>query len=389
MKTAWRTWALVATLALAAGGGAGYYRQWKMTPAQNQEPPQEQTTQLRADAFSLRLFHHALETTERGNVLVAPHTLTRALLALQELAAGRTLEELQSLQLGTEEHLRSCEPQSAALLGMDFSLPRGAKAGSVMVLPFSDNVPMALSLFNGMLAQVTGRTDAQLADSRMVTERTRLLAGCAARFQAEWEIPFCSADTRTADFDNVSGGMPHFRQMRSRGLYRCASADDGNWKAVALPMKAQNSSRIPLVLVGILPAESPRDFAANLNPELLTDILSRLAGAEPEDTLVEFPRLELCVEPHDMRDSLRRLGLKALFDTETADFSQLTPERVHLSALVRTLEVSLIESPGQSTPDENLDSAASRISFDRPFIWLLADLQTGTPVEFMGLVEKM
>ena len=84
-----------------------------------------------------------------------------------------------------------------------------------------------------------------------------------------------------------------------------------------------------------------------------------------------------------------RLGLKALFDTETADFSQLTPERVHLSALVRTLEVSLIESPGQSTPDENLDSAASCISFDRPFIWLLADLQTGTPVEFMGLVEEM
>lgn len=387
MKAAWRMWAVVAALGLMAGGAASYYRQHRQAGAQAQEAAQ--ATTLATDAFSLRLFRHALEAKTSGNVLVAPRSLTLALLALQELADGKTLEELQALQPGTESQLRSCEAPSAALLGMDYNLPRGEKATEVMALPFSDNVPMALGLFNGMLAPITGKADAQLADSNMVTSRTKLLAACAASFRATWETPFHAADTRTADFDNASGGMPHFRQLRSRGLYRCAAADDGSWKAVALPMQAQNDSAIPLVLIGILPTASARDFAAGLTPQLLTDIRRRLAGATPQDTLVEFPRQELRVPPYDMRDSLRKLGLKALFDTETADFSRLTPEKIHLGALVQYLQVSLIESPGKSQPSDNLEAAAGGISFDRPFIWLLCDLATATPIDFMGLVEEM
>lgn len=389
MKEAWRMWALVAALGLVAGGAAGYYQQWKQNNGKAPQVNEEQALQLSTDSFSLRLFQHALEAEAGGNVLVAPHILTETLLALQELAGGKTLEELQSLQLSPEHHLRSSEPQSGILLGMDFSLPRGPRADYVMALPFSDNVPMALGLFNGTLAPVTGRAEAQLADSTMVTERTKLLAGYAASFRAEWQVPFYYADTRTADFDNASGGMPHFRQMRSRGAYRIATAEDNSWKAVALPMQARSSGKVPLVLIAILPAGSARDFAGKLTPDQLTAIRRALAEASPEDTLVEFPRLELQVQPNNKRDSLRRLGLKALFDTETADFSQLTSEKIHLGALVEALNISLVESAQDSQPNENLDAAARYISFNRPFVWLLADLHTGTPIEFIGLVEEM
>ena len=380
-------WAVVATLSLVAGGVASYYRQHHQPEAS--EAAEAKPMELRTDAFSLRLFLHALDSKVSGNVLVAPRTLGRALLALQELAGGKTLEELQALQLCTESHLRSCEPDSAALLCKDFNLPRGEKGSQVMSLPFSDNVPMALGLFNGMLAPVMGKPEAQLADSNMVTSRTRLLAGCVGRFQADWEIPFCSADTRTADFDSASGGMPHFSQMRSRGLYKVTEAQDGSWKAVALSMNSTNSSPIPLVYIAILPSDSAREFAAALTTDKLTEIRRALATASAQDTLVEIPRLELQVPPYDMRDSLRRLGLKALFDSETADFSGLTPEKIHLGALMQNLEVVLTENKVKAAPNPELHHAAKCISFDRPYIWLIADLETPTPIEFMGLVEEM
>ena len=135
-------WSVVAILGLAAGGLSSYYQQGQKTD--NSEALEYQAIELSTDAFSLRLFHHALEAKESGNVLVAPRTLGCALLALQELAGGKTLEELQALQLSTESHLRSSEPDSAALLGKDFSLPRGEKSAHVMTLPFSENLPMAL-----------------------------------------------------------------------------------------------------------------------------------------------------------------------------------------------------------------------------------------------------
>ena len=105
--------------------------------------------------------------------------------------------------------------------------------------------------------------------------------------------------------------------------------------------------------------------------------------------MVEIPRLELQILPFDMRDSLRRLGLKALFDSETADFAPLTPEKIHLGAFLHAASVSLIESPDSSKADESLDYAKNIISFTRPYIWLIADLETPTPIDFMGLVEEM
>lgn len=379
--------AILATVGLLAGGGAGYMMK---------KPPQEEAKaeesapkqELQTDAFSLLLFKQALKEN-KGNVLVAPHLLSQALSALQEIAAGKTKQELQALGLSHVSTPRNAEPVKATLLAMDYNLPRGEAASSVMPLPFSDKVPMALSLFNGMLAPATGMPDAQLADSKMVTNRTKLLAGCAAFCKKDWAIPFHPANSRMADFDSAGGGMPHFRQMRSRGAYSTAKAEDGSWRAVALPFKSEGITGPSLVYIAILPAGDARQFATSLSADQLNNIRKALAEAPAEDTLVEIPRIELTVLPYDLRDSLRRMGLKALFDTETADFSPLTPEKVHLAALVQSFSVSLVESASAASADDSLDYAKNLISLNRPYIWLIADLATSTPVEFFGLVEDM
>lgn len=356
--------------------------------SQVEQTGNQPAAKLSTDAFSLRFFQHGIKEKETGNVLVAPHCITNALLSLQDIAAGKTLEELQALQLKEPQALRATEPLSAALLGVDLNLPRNEGRFPVMPLPFSENVPMALSLFNGSLGAAMGKGDYQLADSKMVTERTKLLAATTTSFAADWETPFNSANSRTADFDSASGGMPHFRQMRSRGQFRCAKSEDGSWKAVAIPFKSKAAGE-PLVIIAILPSGSARDFALSLTPDSLTGIRKALAEATPQDMLAELPRLELQIYPYDMRDSLRRMGLKALFDTETADFSPLTTEKIHLGAFIHSVSLSLVESKAAPKAGDSLDYAPEYISFTRPYIWLIADLATDTPVEFMGLIEEM
>lgn len=378
----------LATLGLLAGGLAGYLKQQEQIQPADTETPQ-QVTELKTDPFSLQLFKHALHE-KTGNVLVAPHAMTHTLAALKAIAAGKTLEELNSLQLTEQSIQRSAEPLAATLLAMDYNLPRTAELNGVIPLPFSDNLPMALSLFNGMLAPATANATLQMADSNMVTSRTRLLAGCASHCRLDWEHPFHPANSCTADFDSASGGMPHFHQMRSRGMYRMVRAADNSWQAVVLPFKAQGSDKHPsLVFIGILPAGDARTFGTELTPEQLTSIRKELSAATPEDTLVELPRLEQIVLPYDMRDSLRRLGLKALFDTEAADFSPLTPQKIHLGAFIQSISVHLTESATKVPVDDALNYAARVISFTRPFIWLITDLDSNTPVDYFGLVEEI
>lgn len=379
------TGAIVAILGLLGGVLGKLY----LNPSQTEDKVQAAApeTNLSTDAFSVRIFQHCLKEKEMGNVLVAPHIISDTLLALQEISGGKTREELQAMQLQKRRVLRGAEQTRVTLLGMDFNLPRSDIRSSAMPLPFSENIPKALALYNGMLATAMEENDYQLVDSKMVNSRTKLIAGCTTTFHQEWETSFNVANSRSADFDNVSGGMPHFRQMRVRGLFKSAEGDC--WKAVALPFKSSEPGAPPLVYIGILPKGSAREFASALTPQQLTDIRKALALATPQETLVELPRMELLVLPYDMRDSLRRLGLKALFDIETADFTPLTPEKIHLGAFIHACSLSLVESADAPKADDSLDYAAEYISFSRPYIWLIADLATDTPIEFIGLVEEM
>lgn len=379
-------WCILAALGLLGGGlGKMYLKPQQQEPAAEQE----QKTELTEDTFSIRFFQHALAEKTRGNILVAPHMVSDMLLTVQEHAAGKTKEELQALQLRPTEHIRATEPTCAMLLAMDFNLPRNEGSRGVMPLPFSENVPMALSLFNGSLANATGNSNAQLASSQMITNRTKLLLGGTLHLHKDWELPFNTGNARTAGFDNASGSMPTIHQMRNRGLYRIATAEDGNWKAIAIPFKNDRTIGSSLFYIGILPSGSARDFAALLTPELLTTIRQALGESTPQDTLVELPRQELQILPYDMRDTLRRMGMKALFDPEIADFSPITSEKIQLSAALFSASVYLGESGAAPQADSSLEYASQVISFTRPYIWLIADLETNTPIEFFGLVEEL
>lgn len=373
-------------LGLLAGGLTGYFKQ---TDKETKEPAKVPTMQekLQTDEFSLRLFQQVLQE-QKGNIMVAPHTVSEALLALQSIAAGKTQEELETLQLTQAKVKREPEPFRNIILTVDINVPRTKGEHAVLPLHYSENLPDALSFFNRILAQGAPDSNAQFATSDMVSTRTKLLLGGAIYCNLSNYLPFHAEHSRMDDFDSATGAMPRYLQMRSRGLYNTAKAEDVSWQAVAFPLYQQ--SKTPLVLICIRPEGSARQFAESLTPELLTRIREALATATPEDTLVELPRLELQVRPYDMRYTLRRLGLTSLFDSSTADFSRLTHDKIHLNAMVHASGITIAENKQKTaTPVSELEQAKNIISFSRPFIWIVADLSTNTPLEYIGLVEEM
>lgn len=378
----------VAAVGLLAGLVFGHFKQ-KNKPENTSDSTHlvQEQQDIRTDSFSIRLFQDAINDAA-GNTLVAPRIVTQALRDLQAIAGGVTREELNQLKLSTSVEFHKDGPSQASLLAVDINVPRSQTPDGMIVLPFSENFPMALSMFNGTLARFAPASNSQYATSDIASERTKLLGGCVAYHQMQWAVPFASSNSQLSDFDCASGSMPKVMKMRARGMFRTAEAEDGSWKAIALFQSLPESNN-SLAFIGILPSVSARDFASKLTPEQLSEIRKSLVKAQPEDTLVELPRIRQYAPAHDMRFSLRRMGLKSMFDPTTADFSALSDKKIHLGAMLHACQIFIQESKSNQPADEHLDEAKTFISFSRPFIWMLGDLTTESPMEFMGLVEEM
>lgn len=334
-----------------------------------------------SDAFSIRLLQAAMEESETPLVLVAPAAVTDALLTLRNAAAGASVEEIDALHLSPTLPRNSSSADYKVLLAPEESLK--LRGPSCLPLPYRKDFIEAQSLFNMFMPG-----QRPMADTRFISSDTRLLIGAATLVNTDFLHPFHPKDTRRGDFDNADGRMPSVPMMRCRALFRTAAAEDGSWRAIALLLKAPTGTPAG-AFIGILPQGSVRDFARALTPEQLSDIRRALAEAEPQDSLVELPRFALETPTRDLQPLLATLGVSAPFDLRRADFSPLTEEPLALNALPerKTLFITEEESIQEATPD--LDGAASVISFNSPFLWLIGDLTTDAPFVLMGLVENM
>ncbi len=386
MKIAQYFWPITFGVCILAGGITGYV--WQTNKKAHVEAAPHSSEEARdtcTDALSLQLFQHALND-KTGNVIVAPGIVHDLLRDLQTIAGGKTLDAINALPISPEP---SSHIDGFSLVAADINLHRTTPHQNILTLPFSEDYPLALSLFNSLLAKYTPYPNLQFATSDNTSARTKLLGGATAYFTPRWKIPFDKVNSQQADFDSASGRMPKFHQMRARGAYRTAKADDASWQAVAIELEQPGNNSTPLVFVAILPATPARAFAARLTPESLTAIRTALANAEPADSLVMLPRMGQIVAPQDFRSTLRQLGLDSLFSDTEADFSPFCKEQVHLGAVIYSCGLSLLESQNSTEEDASLEGAETRMEFSRPFIWFVGELNTNSPMEFMGLLEEM
>ncbi|MGN0828466.1 MAG: serpin family protein [Akkermansia sp.] len=329
------------------------------------------------DAFSLRLFHAALERQEGAPLtLVAPASVADGLLQLAELSEGAPRQQLNDLRL-PQQFLPNTAP---ALLAADLDLPFRAGAPTLLKLPLRSQFPTALSLLNQMLpGRIPIGTD-------FISRETRFAVIVPAPESPRWSTPFLNGNSVNREFENADGSLPPCRLMRTRGLFRCAEAADGHWKAIALPLD-HGGQKGGQALVLILPRNNARRFAEELTPAQLGSIRTALLQAEPRDICVELPRLSIELHPSSLTPELNAMGVTHLFDIRHARFCKLVTEPLALNNFVQRRELRFIENREGS--DNATDEAPEHISLNRPFLWYQGDWNSAAPPLHMGLLENL
>lgn len=348
------------------------------------------------DSFAVQVFS-VLAAAQKDNFIFSPAGLEAVLRLLQQGARGATEAELAALPMGKPGVRTAMTPTEAAALFIsnDLVLKPGVKADEVLKVPFATAPAQSAKLINNWAKKCTRGLISSVISAEDISPATALVAANAIYLKEKWLYPFPANDTQVDDdFTTENGTRVPVAMMCSEAKYPYAEGAD--WRAVALPYNTEGRSGEPGYFIGILPKNSARDFAANLTPQLYRDICKALADSQKKKTIVHLPRMEANPGTYSLKPALQACGLKNIF-TFAADFSGFCRQELYLDDVLQRCYIKANE--------EGTEAAAVTIGlvkyeaippgpqpelirFDRPFIWIIGDLNTPAAPYFMGIMQK-
>jgi len=229
--------------------------------------------------------------------------------------------------------------------------------------------------------QTEGRIE-DLIPQGMLTPLARLVLTNAIYFNAAWAEPFNEDATQEGTFYLLDGSemtVPMMRQTESFGY-----AEGDGYRAVALPYDGREFS-----MVILLPDSGQFDaFETALDAEQVDGIIGSLGYRQVS---LSMPRFEFD-SSFSLQEALSVMGMPIAFST-SADFSGMTdnPERLFISDVVHKAFVSVDEEGTEAAAATAVIVGATamppsetvEVTIDRPFIFLIRDIETGA-ILFVG-----
>lgn len=268
--------------------------------------------------------------------------------------------------------------QDAAVRAAYLTALAGGYGTGVRQIDFADS-DLARSAINGWVAQRTRNLIPQLLPAGFVDAATFLVLVNALYLKAAWANPF---DPGTTDqhFSTLSGGkVPVPLMIRSDKMNYATGA---NWQAVSIPLVDN------LAMTVIVP--NAGSFAAvsnNLDAALLTTATS---GRERQVDLA-MPAFGTDT-PTDLIKPLTALGLGSLFDRPDLSGIAGAPGSLFVSGAVHQARIVVdhkgIEAAAATAIGVAMSAAApAKLRVDRPFLYLIHDVETVTPL-FLGRITN-
>ena len=231
--------------------------------------------------------------------------------------------------------------------------------------------------------QTEGRIE-DLIPQGVIDALTRLVLTNAIYFNAAWLSPFSEDATQDGTFHLLDGGevvVPMMRQTESFGY-----AEGEGYQAVEL---LYDGSELSMVI--LLPeAGHFEEFEASLSADQVDSIIRNL---EDKRVVLTLPKFEFESE-FSLADTLAAMGMPIAF-TGAADFSGMTgtPE-LFIAEVLHKAFVSVDEAGTEAAAATavvmtlgGMPEVPVKVTVDRPFIFLIRDLDTGT-VLFVGRVAN-
>ena len=357
-------------------------------------------TNAAATDFALRLF--LAEQKAGENTLVSPLSVLCALAMTANGAQGETREQMENV-LGMKAevlndylytYLRSLKEADALHLANSIWFtddPRFTVNGDFLQTnadyygadlykaPFNDTTCKAI---NDWVKERTHGMIPRILDK--IPPAAVMYLVNALAFEAQWEEAYTDIQVREGEF----------------------TTETGQKKTVAFMSGTEYAYLETAKATGFMKYYDGRQyaFAALLPNEGVTvqDLLNALNGAElhellthPREVLVEtmLPKFEADYDA-ELSETLKAMGMPLAFDEEAADFSALgTSEagNIYISRVLHKTFISVAEEgtrAGAATVVEMNEGAMliedlKTVTLDRPFVYILVDMETGTPF-FIG-----
>jgi serpin B len=248
------------------------------------------------------------------------------------------------------------------------------------ILDFVNETEKSRITINDWVSDQTEQRIEDLIPQGEITVHTCLVLTNAIYFNAAWEYPFNEDITADGPFYLLDGGqvsVPMMEQMEAFGY-----AEGEGYEAVELPYDGEELS-----MVILLPeAGNFEAFEEGLQAQQVCDIIN---GLQPAGVTLTMPKFEFDSE-FSLKDTLAGMGMPAAF--YWADFSGMTGTRdLYISAVLHKAFVSLDEAGTEAAAatavilEEEAPEPRVEVTIDRPFIFLIRDIETGA-ILFVGRV---
>ena len=258
-------------------------------------------------------------------------------------------------------------------------LARNYGAG-LRLVDFEKAAEAARQTINAWVSEQTEERIQDLIPPGALDAATRLVLTNAIYFNAGWLYPFESSRTIDEPFTRLDGSqvtVPMMAQQEGLGYW----AGEG-YQAVDLLYSGGELS-----MTILLPDEGNfQAFEDALDAEQVEAVLAALRRQEIALTM---PKFEL-ESSFSLPEALKQLGMEDAF-TGAADFSGMTGGRdLYISDVLHKAFISVDEKGTEAAAATAvimkltaMPAEPIRVSVDRPFVFLIRDIETGT-ILFMG-----
>lgn len=255
----------------------------------------------------------------------------------------------------------------------------------VRLVDFKAALEQARTAINAWVSDRTEARIPELIERGVLDQLTRMVLVNAIYLKAAWLFPFDEKLTRDGTFTKLDGSAIQVPFMVRQEQFRYAKGD--GWQAVEIPYVGGSLAMTIVVPDDLTTLEADLDGPGF---QAITDAL------QVHQVDVALPKFGIETKL-DLATLLAGMGMPTAFDPNRADFSGMTDaERLYIAAVIHQANIDVDEKGttaaaatavvirAGSAPGELVE-----LRVDRPFLFALRDLPTGT-ILFLGhVVEPM
>ncbi|XP_072139816.1 leukocyte elastase inhibitor-like isoform X2 [Mobula birostris] len=339
--------------------------------------------------FALDLLRQLSAGNRTENVFFSPLSISTALLMVHLGARGSTVIQLAKvLHLGAEEQplhgfqQLQCEvnkPSPSHLLKTANGL-FGEKSFSfhpeyiesisrfyeaeLTAVDFAEGAEAARIQINSWVEERTEGKIQNLLVQGAIDSQSKLVLVNAVYFKGVWEKKFKEEDTKYRPFRFSEDESKPVKMMYQKGTFKTSFIEELAADILELPY-VQNE----LSMLILLPEEigGLEELEKKLTSDKLLEWTSP-ENLEPSEMSIYLPKFKLEAK-YDLESTLKRMGLSAAFDSESADFSGMTAARgLSLSKIVHNCFVEVNEAGTEGAASSQVTVMFRSLQFEDEFI---------------------